>query len=207
MRGPNQTNDIPEPLRAFSIVGNDKYILVIGGPNDHFLSKRTVYRLSLWTYEWTTISHMGTTRRASAAVLKGNYIYVFGGYCGYRFVLKSVERYLIVANAWEYLPGMGEENENHCAVAGQGSDIYIVGGEDDCCPFEIADAASLLWKTEEMFRQMLIKTCTSAVLWKDQYLVAIDGDYIKDHGAYNAKNSFMIFGLSNGLLHHHPYIY
>ena len=172
-------NDMPKSLRDFGIAGNDKYVFIIGGESPGRLSK-AVYRLSLETFEWTTMAPMGTVRNRFAAVRKGDYIYVFGG-SGNGCILKSVERYSILNNAWEHLPDTEEGRYDHCAVAGSGSDIYIVGGEGIIDSLEIFDTASLLWKTAEIPRKIPRKRFAVAVLLKDHYLVMIGGvnaDYV-----------------------------
>ena len=60
-------NDMPEPLRTFAIAGNDKCVLVIGGVSTHGGFSNTVYRLSLETYEWTTMAPMDSSRFRLAA--------------------------------------------------------------------------------------------------------------------------------------------
>ena len=179
-------NDMPEPLYSFGIAGNDKYVFVIGGMANRGLSK-AVYRLSLETYEWTTMAPMGTARWRLAAVRKGDCIYVFGGVGKFSslrsverilfagFCLRSVERYTIVDNAWEPLPDMKEGRCEHCAVAGSGRDIYIVGGVYTDDSFEIFDSASLLWKTAGTPCKIPGKAYTVAALLKDQYLAVIGG--------------------------------
>ena len=167
-------NDMPEPLRNFGIAGNDKYVFVIGGVTVHLESTNTLYRLSLETFEWTTMAPMGTARRRCAAVWKGDYIYVFGG-CNRYDSLKSVMRYSIADNAWEPLPDMKKVRANHCAIAGSGSDIYIVGGDDIDDSVDIIDTASLLWKTVGAPCEISGKMYPVAVLLKDHYLVMIGG--------------------------------
>ena len=80
-------NDMPEPLRNFGIVGNDKYVLVIGCMTPRGGFSKAVYWLSLGTFEWTFMAPMGTARFRFAAVQKGDYIYVFGGVVSVRWLL------------------------------------------------------------------------------------------------------------------------
>ena len=95
---------------------------------------------------------------------------MFGG-VGEGFGLRSVMRYSIIDNAWELLPGMEKERYDHCAVAGSGSDIYIIGGVDVDDSFEILDTASLLCKT----KMIPVMSYAVTVFLKDQYLVVIGG--------------------------------
>ena len=114
-------------------------MFVIGGVPARGIVSNTVYRLSLETFEWTTMAPMGTARYGCAAVRKGDYIYVFGGFSG--SVLRLVERYSIIDNAWESLPDMEKERYDHCAVAGPEDDIYIVGGYHRIDTLDILDTA------------------------------------------------------------------
>ena len=164
-------NDMPKSLRDFGIAGNDKYVFIIGGESPGRLSK-AVYRLSLETFEWTTMAPMDTVRNRFAAVRKGDYIYVFGG-SGNGCILKSVERYSILNNAWEHLPDTEEGRYDHCAVAGSGSAIYIVGGDNINSSLEIFDTTPLLWKIAGTPREIPGKKYAVTVLLKDQYLVMI----------------------------------
>ena len=70
-------NDMPAARSYGSAVANTEYMYVIGGHAGGLFSK-TVYRLLLETYEWTTMAPMMHESYVRSAVLKGNYIYVFG---------------------------------------------------------------------------------------------------------------------------------
>ena len=189
-------NDMPQPLLHFGIAGNEKYVFVIGGKTARRLYINTVYQLSLETYEWTTMAPMATARRGLAAVRKGHYIYVFGGYSGRN--LRLVERYSIASNTWEPLPDMKTKRCDHCAVVGSGSDIYIVGGADIDDSVEMFDTVSLLWNTAGTPHKIQGKKHVVAVLLKDQYLVMIGG-LNDDCGITAGYVSFIIFCLSIGL--------
>ena len=165
-------NDMPEDLFGFGIAANDKYVFVIGGMPARCEFSKSVYRLSLETYEWTTMAPMENARYRLAAARKGDYIYVFGGVGS---VSRLVERYSIIGNAWEPLPDMKKERHSHCAVAGPGSDIYIAGGNYCIDSLDILDTASLLWKTAGTPRKLPVKKYAVAVLLKDQYLAVIGG--------------------------------
>jgi len=174
-------NDMPAALYGCCVVAIDAYVFVIGG----FVKDRnvntacyvnTVYRLCLESEEWTTMAPMGNTRFAFAAVLKGKYIYVFGGYNGRRR-LSSTERYCIDNNTWEDLP----DNPNgpcssHCAVTTTGSEIYIVGGRDTRSVHVFDTGPSLTWKTPTYLRHMPEERWHgAAVVVKKKYLVVIGG--------------------------------
>ena len=106
-------NDMPAGQFGFCAVANKRYIFVIGGMDADQRAVNTVYRLSLKTYEWTTMAPMGTARCACAGVLLDDYLYIFGGSDG----LATVVRYSIVDNTWEDLPDMAASRCYHCAVA------------------------------------------------------------------------------------------
>ena len=72
-------NDMPAARYLFCAVSNKRYMYVIGGVDADSRVVNTVYRLSLETYECTTMAPMGTVQSACAVVLLGNYIYIFGG--------------------------------------------------------------------------------------------------------------------------------
>ena len=117
-------NDIPALRYGFSAVVNERFMYVIGGSGANWRAVDTMHRLSLETYQWTTLAPMGTARAACAGVLLDDYIYIFGGgEIGYP--LSSVVRYSIVGNTWEDLPEMAVERWGHCAVAALRNEIYI----------------------------------------------------------------------------------
>ena len=81
-------NDMPEARCSFVAVANNRFMYIIGGAGAGFRLVNTLYRLSLETYEWTTMAPMGTARCECAGVLLDDYLYIFGG-----IGLASVERY------------------------------------------------------------------------------------------------------------------
>ncbi len=60
-------------------------MFVIGGRGADNGVVNTVYRLSLETYEWTTMAPMGAARCGCAGVLFNDYVYIFGGYYYYYY--------------------------------------------------------------------------------------------------------------------------
>jgi len=151
----------------------------------------TVYRMCLDTQEWTIMAPMDTARGEFAAVLKDNYIYVFGGYG----TNGSTERYCIDNNTWEDLPRMPEgPRRGHCAVSTSGNEIYIVG---DNRSFHVFDTATLTWKTELSLCDMpKARYDAGAVLLRDTYLVVIGGY----GGEYHIpKASSFIYDISSNL--------
>ena len=185
-------NDMPEALHVLCAVANERYMYVIGGRSAVNGVVNTVYRLSLETYQWTTMSPMGTARYYCAGVLLDDHIYIFGGNddnCG---DLASVERYSIVVNTWEDLPDMAVgRGRGHCAVAAMRNEIYILGGETRV--LEVFDTALLDWKTETSLCDMPESWYgTAAVVLKNRYLVVIGGtdeDYRNHSGCliYNCS--------------------
>ena len=174
-------NDMPDARCLFSAVVNRRFVYVIGGMYANQRVVNTMYRLSLETYEWTTLAPMGTARYQCASVLLDNYVYVFGGYNGDR-ALASVERYSIAGNNWEDLPDMAEARCGHCAVvAALRNEIYILGG--DARVVEFFDTALLEWKTEERLCDMpRSRVGAAAVVLKNRYLVMTGG---LDEGCQN----------------------
>ena len=163
-------NDMPSARYCFSAVANERYMYVIGGRGADLRAVRTVYRLSLETYEWTTLAPMGTGRASCAAVLLDDYLYMFGG-----DVLPSAERYSIVGNTWEDLPDMAEARFRHCAVDALRNRIYILGGNRTRV-LEVFDTALLEWRRGANLCNMPeIRYCAAAVVLKNRYLVMIDG--------------------------------
>ena len=168
-------NDMPAARYLFSAVANERYMYVIGGRDADYRVVNTLYRLSLETYQWTTMAPMGTARCACAGVLLDDYVYMFGGYNDDGIGIASVERYLIVCNIWEDLPDMAEARFGLCAVAALRNEIYILGGYWTRV-LEVFDTALLEWKTEANLCDMPEKrTSAAAVVFKNRYLVAIGG--------------------------------
>eukprot|EP00816_Leptocylindrus_hargravesii_P004926 CAMPEP_0196806094 /NCGR_PEP_ID=MMETSP1362-20130617/5949_1 /TAXON_ID=163516 /ORGANISM="Leptocylindrus danicus, Strain CCMP1856" /LENGTH=93 /DNA_ID=CAMNT_0042179397 /DNA_START=300 /DNA_END=581 /DNA_ORIENTATION=+ len=88
---------------------------------------------------------MGTARYNFSAVLKDNYIYVFGDkayWCS-----SSIERCCIDDNTWEFLPPMPKRpRKGHCAVsATAGSKEYSVGGNTRSLGVFDTGSSSLTW--------------------------------------------------------------
>eukprot|EP00816_Leptocylindrus_hargravesii_P013906 CAMPEP_0196809488 /NCGR_PEP_ID=MMETSP1362-20130617/9417_1 /TAXON_ID=163516 /ORGANISM="Leptocylindrus danicus, Strain CCMP1856" /LENGTH=427 /DNA_ID=CAMNT_0042184201 /DNA_START=167 /DNA_END=1450 /DNA_ORIENTATION=+ len=184
-------NDMPADLSSLRAVNDGKYGYVFGGYGHRGTVMDSMYRLSLETYQWNTMAPMGTARYSFPAVLKGNYIYVFGG-C----LLKSAERYSIVTNTWEDLPGMAEGRYGGlCAVATAGDDIYVVGGNNRS--IKVCDTAWLKWKTQtELCNMSEERSFTAAVLLKDNYLVVIGGKTNYD-GRDSADAGCLIFDIGS----------
>ena len=173
-------NRMPTARYGFSVVSNEDYMYIIGGRDDEWQAVNTVYRLSLETYEWTTMAQMGTARAGCVGVLLGYYIYIFGGTCGAEGTrgaegLVSVERYSIVGNTWENLPDMAVARCYHCAVAALRNVIYILGGNRTRV-VEVFDTALLEWRTEARLCDMpKSRNIAAAVVLKNRYLVMIGG--------------------------------
>lgn len=166
-------NNMPSALfDCRSVVSsNGTYMYVIGGRGSSG-AVNIMYRLSLENYKWTSMASMGTARALCAAVLKGDYIYIFGGIN--RYVLASAERYSIDDNAWEALPDMANGRYNHCAVtASSRSDIYIVSG-CTMLPIDILDTKTLMWKNNRLSIPES-RTNAATVMLKDRYLVIVGG--------------------------------
>merc|ERR1712071_432809 len=126
---------------------------------------------------------MGTARYACAGVLLDAYLYVFGGYNS-NVAMASVERYSIVGNTWEDLPDMAAVRWGHCAVAGLGNQIYILGGYLTRV-LEVFDTALLEWRTEAQLCDMPgSRKFAAAVVLKNRYLVMIGG--LDDEGGKTA---------------------
>ena len=169
-------SNMPEARYRFSAVANKRYMYVIGGRGADWRSVNSVYRLSLETYEWTTLAPMGTARYVCAAVLLGCHVYVFGGGNEYDD-LDSVERYSIVGNTWEDLPDMAEARCYHCAVAAL-RNIYILSGNRT---LEVFDTALLEWRSGASLCDMPeSRYCAAAVVLKNRYLVMIGGNDEED---------------------------
>ena len=121
---------------------------------------------------------MDNARRDFAAVVKYNYIFVFGVGAGeYVGLLSSTERYCIDNNTWEHLPDMPNGPRfGHRAVPTAGSEIYIVGG---FCTHsvEVFDMGpSLMWKNDTHLHDMLNeRRRAAAVVLKKKYLVVTGG--------------------------------
>eukprot|EP00816_Leptocylindrus_hargravesii_P008031 CAMPEP_0196801788 /NCGR_PEP_ID=MMETSP1362-20130617/1565_1 /TAXON_ID=163516 /ORGANISM="Leptocylindrus danicus, Strain CCMP1856" /LENGTH=141 /DNA_ID=CAMNT_0042172913 /DNA_START=28 /DNA_END=449 /DNA_ORIENTATION=+ len=117
---------------------------------------------------------MGNPRKEFAAILKDEYIYVFGGYNGRS--LSSTERYSVANNTWENLPDMPKGPcDGHCAVSTTGSEIYIVDGYATRT-VDVFDTSSLSWKNHTYLRHLPEVRCyAAAVVLKDKYLVLIGG--------------------------------
>mmetsp|Transcript_18207 Transcript_18207/g.27053 ORF Transcript_18207/g.27053 Transcript_18207/m.27053 type:complete len:328 (-) Transcript_18207:100-1083(-) len=163
-------NDMPVPLYACHVVSNAKEVYVIGGESANLV--KTLYRLSLDTLEWTIMAPMKSARSYCVAVLKGNYIYAFGGL----FNLISAERYSIAENSWKALPNMPRDRYGHSAVL-FGNDIFIAGGRYKDASLDVFDTVSLSWKNEEEKPNGMPKSVShaAAVALKGRYLVVIGG--------------------------------
>ena len=167
-------NDMPGGRARCIVVAKGEYVYVIGGWDDNYKLVNTMYRLSLKTYQWTDMAPMSTERGHFSAVLRGGYIYVFGGRWR-NGSLASAERYSIADNIWEDLPNMAEKRFGHCAVSTSGNDIYIVGG-DGSCSIELFDIASRCWNRERNLSDMPEdRNYAAAVMLRDRYLVVIGG--------------------------------
>ena len=167
-------NDMPAARRDFSAVANERFIFVIGGCDADDRAVNTLFRLSLETYQWTTMAPMRTARASCAGVLLGDYLYIFGG-SGY-YNLTSVERYSIIGNNWEDLPDMAAARWRHCAVAALRNKIYILGGFPHTRVLEVFDTALLQWRTEASLCDMpMERGGAAAVVLKNRYLVLIGG--------------------------------
>lgn len=179
-------NDMPSALYGSTAVATARYMYVIGGLSGVEIVN-TVYRLSLTSYKWKTLSMapMRTARFGHASVRKGSYIYVFGGLNGGR--LASAERYSIVDDAWEILLDMAEARVGHCAVtAVTGNYIYIVGGYRVARSLVVFDTVSLRWiymnAPEVNLRNMpCVLDFAAAVMIYDRYLVVIGGEDEEGH--------------------------
>ena len=184
-------NDMPAARYLFSAVANERYIFVIGGMGAGWGAVKSMYRLSLETYEWTTLAPMGTARVACAGVLLDGHLYMFGGHSGYE--LASVERYSIVGNTWEDLPDMAAARWGHCAVAALRNRIYILGG-DYTRVLEVFDTALLEWRTDVSLCDMPERrNRAAAVVLKNKYLVVIGG---RDDDEYGATAGCLIYDCS-----------
>jgi len=118
---------------------------------------------------------MDTSRYGCAIALTGGYIHVFGGEGGNGRVLKSVERYSIADDTWEYLPSMAEERKYHSAAVFGADNIVIVGGARSVLVF---DVFLKRWKTQGAYnlRDMPGERHAAAVVaLKNRYLVVIGG--------------------------------
>ena len=167
-------NDIPAARYGFCAVANERYMYVIGGLDADDNAVNTLYRLSLRSYEWTTLTPMGPARASCAGVLLGAYIYIFGG-----FSMDSVERYSIVGNSWEDLPDMAAARHGHCAVAALRNEIHILGGETRV--LEVFHTVLLAWKAEARLCDMPGEGYfAAAVVLKNRYLVVIGGEDEED---------------------------
>ncbi len=176
-------NNMPEARYGFCAVANKRFMYVIGGRDADRRVVNTFYRLSLETYQWTTMAPMGAARYACAGVLLDDYLYIFGGYNDVG-ALASVERYSIVTNTWEDLPGMAAARGwGHCAVAALRNRIYILGGYH-MRVLEVFDTALLKWKTEASLCDMpKSRYIASGVVLMNRYLVVIGG---RDEGGVSA---------------------
>ena len=101
--------DMPEALADCCVVANDGFVYVLGGfgNNGHV---NTVYRLCFETQVWSIMAPMDTVGDDFAAVVKENYIYLFGGCSNSR----STQRYCIDNNTWEHLPAMPKGRRVGC---------------------------------------------------------------------------------------------
>ena len=164
--------NLPDCDMDWGAMANREYMYVIGG-NNRTVSVKTVYRLSLNTYEWTIMAPMGTPRELCAAALIGDYIYVFGGSDNID-PLSSADRYFIIDNIWEPLPSMLDSRDGHCGVA-LGSDIYILGG-DNARYLEVLNTLLQGWKRENLATMPISRSYTATVALKDRYLVVLSGE-------------------------------
>jgi len=167
-------NNMPVALSSCCAVANAEYAYVIGGEGQptNYNPVNVLYRLSLKTLKWTTMAPMRRARLYFAAVLRENYIYVFGGYDGEHWVV-SAERYSIVDNSWEELPNMPRQRRGHSACL-LGKDIFLVGGYDYVS--DVFDTVSLRWETGENPRNVPVMTgYVAAAGLKGRYLVMIVG--------------------------------
>jgi len=185
-------NNMPVALFACSVVANAEYAYVIGGANRTCSAVNTLYRLSLKTLKWTTMVSMRCPRDEFPAVLKGNYIYVFGG-LGETCCQISAERYSIADNSWEDIPDLPRSRYRSAGLLG--NDIYIVGGLSNVSPV-IFDTVSLRWKTEDNPSDMPKSIChTAAVVLKDRYLVVIGG--MDSHSGHILRSCFIYDSIFN----------
>jgi len=174
----NLPHNMPVALCDCRVVANEKDVYVIGVAFKCATSPTNVlFRLSLNTLQWTTMTPMSNGRDSFAAVLKGDYIYVFGGYHTRR--LSSPERYSIVDDSWEDIPDI-PRIRHHLGAVVLGNDIYIMG--DRVRPLlDIFDTVSLRWKMEEN-QEKVPKTIESAAI------VALKGRYLAAIGGWNSQS-------------------
>ena len=180
-------NDMPAARAESRAVANAENMYVIGGWGAG--SRNAVYRLSLETYEWTVMAPMSTVRYDCAVVLKGDYIYVFGGSGRDGNSLALTERYSIIDNTWQPLPDMAKVRRCHCALV-LDNDIYIVGDYRSC--FDIFDIVSLSWRTEGNLHDLPeMRDYSAAIVLRDRYLVVIGGQFYTKKGFGHAANCFI----------------
>ncbi|MBI1881498.1 MAG: DUF11 domain-containing protein [Chloroflexi bacterium] len=135
------TSLLPDPLTLHTAVVTNSTIYVVGGyngKNNNSLSADTFYAtiqsdgsLSAWTRSATKLP-IGIS--LLTAVIKGDYIYVIGGYDTTSIVsLKSVYRARILAggdiSGWERLLDMSQSNYRHTSEIYKDK-LYVIGGRE-----------------------------------------------------------------------------
>ncbi|MEZ4637233.1 MAG: kelch repeat-containing protein [Caldilineaceae bacterium] len=102
--------DLPVPLAGASLVSTPDALYLLGGWDGESMHAE-VWQIALPIREtvtvadWQVIDQMKTAHAFGGAVLRGNEIYVAGGYDGRR-ELDTAQRYNIDTGRWESLPSM-----------------------------------------------------------------------------------------------------
>ena len=76
-------------------------MFVIGCRDTDDRAVNTIYRLSLETYQWTTLAPMRTARYGCADVLLDDYVYIFGGN-----IVIAMQQSQLIATRLLVIPGM-----------------------------------------------------------------------------------------------------
>lgn len=123
-------------------------LYVIGGLDNSFAALDLVQRLDPTKHAWESLPPINSPRSACAAVVAGDFVYVFGGEISGQ-ALSVVERFDPNRNVWDQLEPMIEHRIRPTTIFAHGF-IYVLGGSDgtnSMTSVERYDIATNTWQT------------------------------------------------------------
>lgn len=118
----------------FAVITINNYLYVLGARRTASEEYRTCYRFSPYNLEWTQLASLLHDRSRFGAALVDNYIYIFGGFEGFkrsnRVYLNTIERYSIENDQWEVFTNEGPQMSSISACTFHNL-IYFGGGKNN----------------------------------------------------------------------------
>lgn len=123
---------LPAAIHSFGAAVYRDRIYVIGGDDEIFRSRNSVYRLDPVTGQWETLNTLPRSRTSPSVAVVGDSLYVAGGM--YRFnatteLLEEVWVYQPDTDTWEERAPLASPRMEAAAAALNG-ELYLIGGRD-----------------------------------------------------------------------------